>query len=414
MTAPSWSELPLELLGVVFLHIRCLADRVYFAAACHSWRAAAAARARTAPPPPQLPWLLLLPSGGASCFVSPLAGSARRRITLPHGAHGARLCGSHAGGWLAVAASGWRAYALVNAFSRAWVPLPDRMRVPRHGITTCLVIRAVALSAPPLASRSRGGCVAAALVSGVSNLAFVRPGVDRHWVASEPVHGLQDILYHDGSGGGGVRGFHAVTADEAVTVFVQEEGVPGGASSSTSTLRMSWRSYRMQRRRHNAPPARANPSSPSPAAAGVSRYLVESRGKLLMVVRHFPSVAFQHGGVAGTGAGARGFEVLELAVEALAGGDHTAVELDGGLDGRALYLSRCCSRAFEASRFGVYREGVYFLDDTGFDISLALSYGGNFPCSDVGWYSGREIMRGIEGFPPEFQSTFSSPTWLYP
>ncbi|CAL4962253.1 unnamed protein product [Urochloa decumbens] len=406
--SPSWSELPSELLGVVFLHIRCVADRVYFAAVCRSWRAAATARSRTAPPPSQLPWLLLLPSGGASCFVSPLAGSSRRRISLPTGANGARLCGSHAGGWLAVAASGWRAYALVNAFSRAWIPLPDRMRVPRHGITTCLVVRAVALSAAPPASPARGGgCVAAALVSGVSNLAFVRPGVDRQWVAAETVHGLQDILYHDG-------GFYAVTADEAVTVFVQEEVVPGGASTSTSTLRMSWRSYRMQRRRHNAPPARTNPSS-SPATAGVTRYLVESRGKLLMVVRHFPSVA-QHD-VAGGAAGARGFEVLELAMEALPGGDHTAaawVELDGGLDGRAIYLSRCCSRAFEASRFGLFREGVYFLDDTGFDISLALSYGGNFPCSDVGWYSGREIMRGIEGFPPEFQSTFSSPTWLYP
>ncbi|CAO1948096.1 unnamed protein product [Urochloa humidicola] len=412
MVAPSWSELPPELLGVVFLHLRCVADRVYFAAACRSWRAAAAAaRARSPlPPPPQLPWLLLLPSGGAPCFVSPLAGSARRRIFLPHGANGARLCGSHAGGWLAVAAAGWRAYALVNAFSRAWLPLPDRMRVPRHGITTCLVVRAVALSAAP--GRGRGCVAAAAIVSGVSNLAFVRPGVDRQWVASEPVQGLQDILYHDG---GGMRGFHAVTADESVTVFVQDEGVPPGGAS-TYTLRMSRRSYRM-RRRDNVPTARTNPSSP--AAAGVSRYLVESRGKLLMVVRHFPSVAVQHDGGVGAGVAARGFEVLELAVEALpGGGDHAAaawVELDGGLDGRVLYLARCCSRAFEASsQFGAFREGVYFLDDTGFDISLALSSGGKFPCSDVGWYSGREIMRGIEGFPPEFQSTFSSPTWFYP
>ncbi|CAO2204261.1 unnamed protein product [Urochloa humidicola] len=395
---PPWSELPSELLGVVLLHVRCLADRVYFAAACRSWRAAA--RART-PPPPQLPWLLLLPSGGAPCFVSPLAGSARRRISLPHGAHGARLCGSHAGGW--------RAYALVNAFTRARIPLPDRMRVPRHGITTCLVVRAVALSAAPAppppphaASGSpgrRGVCVAAALVSGVSNLAFVRPLVDPQWVASGPVTGLQDILYHDG---GAVRGFHAVTDDEAVTVFEQEEGA--------STLRMARTSYRMQRR-DNAPPASTNRSL-SPAA-GVSRYLVESRGKLLMVVRHFPSVV-----VAGGAAGARGFEVLELAVEALPGGEHAAawveVEVGGGLDGRALFLARCCSRAFEAARFGVFREGVYFLDDTGFDISLALSCGGSFPCSDVGSYSGREIMRGIEGFPPEFHSTFSSPTWFYP
>ncbi|RLN23906.1 uncharacterized protein C2845_PM07G17680 [Panicum miliaceum] len=321
--APSWSELPPELLGVVFLHLRCLADRVYFVAVCRCWRSAAARAAAPTPPQPQLPWLLLVPSAGAPCFVSLLAGSARRRISLPHGADGARLCRAHAGGWLAVAASGWRACALVNAFSRARVPLPDRMRVPRHGITTCLVVRAVALSAPPTSL----GCIAAALVCGVSNLAFVRPGTDRQWLASDAVHGLQDVLYHDGEV---LRSFHAVTNDEAVTVFVQE-GVQGAPA-------LSW------------------------------------------------------------------------------SGDHAAswVELDGGLDGRVLFLARGCSRAFEASQFGGFQESIYFLDDTSFDISLALSCGGNFPCSDIGWYSGSEIIPGIEGFPSKFQSTFSSPTWFYP
>ncbi|KAG2590591.1 uncharacterized protein LOC120671930 [Panicum virgatum] len=385
--APSWSELPSDLLGVLLLHLRCLADRVYFGAVCRSWRSATAHAAL----PPQLPWLLLVPSAGAPCFVSLLAGSARRRISLPHGAQGARLCGAHAGGWLAVAASGWRACALVNAFSRSWVPLPDRMLVPRHGITTCLVVRAVALSAPPT-SRS---CVAAALVCGVSNLAFLRPGTDRQWLASDDVPGLQDVLYHDGEV---LRGFHAVINDEAVKVFLPE-GV-----HSAPDLMMTWRSYRMQRQQNAPAPSR----SPS---AGVSRYLVESRGKLLMVVRRFPSV--KHGGGA---AAARGFEVLELGVQTLPGGDHAAwwVELDGGLDGRVIFLSRGCSRAFEASQFAGFQEGIYFLEDTSFDISLALSRGGNFPCSDVGCYSGSEIMPGIKGFPSEFQSTISSPTWFYP
>ena len=86
----------------------------------------------------------------------------------------------------------------------------------------------------------------------------------------------------------------------------------------------------------------------------------------------------------------------------------------GGLDGRVLFLARGCSRAFEASQFAGFQEGIYFLEDTSFDISLALSRGGNFPCSDVGCYSGSEIMPGIKGFPSEFQSTISSPTWFYP
>ncbi|RLM84829.1 hypothetical protein C2845_PM04G10660 [Panicum miliaceum] len=46
--APSWSEL----LGVVFLHLRCLTDRVYFAATCRPGPHAAASAAPVAPPPP--------------------------------------------------------------------------------------------------------------------------------------------------------------------------------------------------------------------------------------------------------------------------------------------------------------------------------------------------------------------------
>ncbi|KAJ1253908.1 hypothetical protein BS78_K156300 [Paspalum vaginatum] len=390
--APSWSGLPSELLGVVFLRLRCLADRVYFAAVCRSWRSAAQA---LAPPPaaePQLPWLLLLPSAAAPCFLSPLAGPARRALSLPPGAQGARLCGSHAGGWLAVAADGWRSYALVNLFSRARLPLPDRIWLPRPDVLTCLVVRAVALSAPPTAP----GCVAAALVCGVSNLAFLRPRTDRRWWLAPGItlHGLQDVLYHDGA----MRGFHAVSSNGTVTVFVQE-GAPDAAD-----LRMASRHYRMQPRRIPY------------AAAASTRYLVESRGRLLMVVRPIPSSA-RNGSVAGP-ATAPGFEVLELAVQALPGGGHEAswVELDdGGLDGRVLFLARACSRAFEGSQVGGVPEGIYFLDDTRFDISLALSSGGNFPCSDIGWCSGAGVVkRGINGFPSDFRSCFSSPAWFYP
>ncbi|WVZ74965.1 hypothetical protein U9M48_023078 [Paspalum notatum var. saurae] len=392
--APSWSGLPSELLGVVFLRLRCVADRVYFAAVCRSWRAAAQALAPAAAPQPQLPWLLLLPSAAAPCFVSPLAGPARRALSLPPAARGARLCGAHAGGWLAVAADGWRAYALVNLFSRACLPLPDRIRLPRPAVLTCLVVRAVALSAPPTAP----GCVAAALVCGVSNLAFLRPRTDRRWWLAPEItlHGLQDVLYHDGA----VRGFHAVSSDDTVTVFVQE-GAPDAAD-----LRMAARRYRMQ-------------SQYYPYDAGWTRYLVESRGRLLMVMRSVPSSSARRGSVAGR-ATAPGFEVLELAVQALPGGGHKAswMELeDGGLDGRVLFLARACSRAFEGSQVGGVPEGIYFLDDTRFDISLALSSGGSFPCSDIGWCSGaagEKIKRGINGFPSDFSSCFSSPTWFYP
>ncbi|KAL6845349.1 hypothetical protein ACP4OV_024844 [Aristida adscensionis] len=379
---PSWSDLPSELLGIIVLNLFCLADRVNFAAVCRSWRSAAA----EAPPPLQLPWLLFLRSADAASFLSLLAG-ATRRLSLPDGARGARLCGSHGGGWLAVTADGWRRNEIVNIFSRARVPLPELLRVPRLGIETRLIVRAVALSAAPTSP----GCLAAALVCGTSNLAFLRPGLDTRWLAAEAIHGLQDILYHDGEA---LQGFHAVTSQEVVAVFAQE-GAPGAAA-----LAMARRFYRMQW-------SRRVPGASS--AAGVTRYLVESRGRLLMVVRHFLSAEHGDGRTSG-------FEVLEMEVQAQSDGGHAAswVELDGGLDGRVIFLARGCSRAFEASQFGAFKEGIYFLDDTSVDISLMLSSGSSFPCSDIGRYSGREITRGIEGFPSELQSVCSSPTWVYP
>ncbi|TVU24451.1 hypothetical protein EJB05_26888, partial [Eragrostis curvula] len=54
----SWSDIPLELAGLVLLRLPAHVDRVHFAAVCPQWRAAT----RVVPLPPPLP-LLALPDG---------------------------------------------------------------------------------------------------------------------------------------------------------------------------------------------------------------------------------------------------------------------------------------------------------------------------------------------------------------
>lgn len=65
---PPWSDLPPELLSLVFLRLPKRADRAFFTAVCRTW--CSAARQCRLPPPSPVPWLVL-PGGN---FIS-----------LPHG-----------------------------------------------------------------------------------------------------------------------------------------------------------------------------------------------------------------------------------------------------------------------------------------------------------------------------------------
>ncbi|KAK3119256.1 hypothetical protein QOZ80_9BG0716710 [Eleusine coracana subsp. coracana] len=115
-TPRSWSEISLDLAGLVLSRLRAHVDRVRFAAVCPQWRVAA----REIPLPPSLP-LLALPNGS----VYSLPGSELLR--LPACAGFTDACGN----WLAF--SGDEGYFLRNPFSNATVKLPGRFRVlARH------------------------------------------------------------------------------------------------------------------------------------------------------------------------------------------------------------------------------------------------------------------------------------------
>lgn len=112
--SPSWSDIPLELAGLVLRRLPAHVDRVRFAAVCLQWRAAA----REVPMPSPLP-LLALPDG----TLYSLPGSEPLRF--PGCIGYADACGN----WLAFSTDGC---FLRDPFSNTTVTLPQlfRLRMP--------------------------------------------------------------------------------------------------------------------------------------------------------------------------------------------------------------------------------------------------------------------------------------------
>ncbi|OEL33110.1 hypothetical protein BAE44_0005872 [Dichanthelium oligosanthes] len=385
-----WSTyLPRELLRVVLLHLPCLIDRVYFAAICRAWRSAA----RGEGPPRQLPWLVLPFPGAASFFAHQIGRT--RRLNLPESIHGARLCGSHDGSWVAATSEAWRGYAAVNILSRVKVPLPNRIRVFHPLIvsgTSCpsehpMLIRTVTFSAAPTSAH----CIAAAHISSACNIAFWRPGMDAYWLGhSHELSVVEDIIYCRSLV---KQGFYVLRDTEDLLVYAV-------SSDQIAPLELMPCVRRFEKRMDY---------NHIKSGFSVSRYLVESRGKLLMVLREYS--------VRGVARCTRVFRIFEM-VETLPRGQGKAswVELLE-LHGRALFLGRGASRAVEVSQFTGLQEGaIYYLDDTSFDISLVLSSGGMFSSSDMGVYSmarNKKLTRDeARRFPHEFASECSPPIWL--
>ncbi|KAM0840566.1 hypothetical protein ACQ4PT_059575 [Festuca glaucescens] len=375
-----WSDgLPPELLDTILRYLTCLADRVYFAAVCRVWRSAAQVHKALQC---HLP-LLLLPSPVTPSFLS-LHSGAICRLHLPESVRAARLCGSHEGGWIVLASDQWRGYAAVNLCSGAMVPLPDRLRIPsaRGRIdTTCehhMVIRTVTFSGMPSAE----GCLAAAHVSSASNIAFWRMGMERYWLACrrDVVDVIQDIIYYK-------EGFHVLSSTEDVVVYAPKGDLLG----------MSHTSYLMQKRTDY------KPDRLLPKGHSVSRYLVESRGKLLMVLRLFRPKQQRH------------FRIFEMNLAGGGGGSEASwVELHA-LPGRALLLGRGCSRAFEVSQFDTLPVGnIYYLDDASFNLSLAWSNGRRYPTTFMGVYDFHKTDNMMRHYPRKSTSECSLPIWFIP
>ncbi|VAI56636.1 unnamed protein product [Triticum turgidum subsp. durum] len=391
-----WAELPERYLSDIIRNLPCILDHARFSGVCTRWRETA----RTNPPRFPFPWLMM-PSTAATSFFCVACRATHHRPRLPADARGARFCGSFPGGWL-VAELPWPRghYALLNLLTGARVPLPRLLAVPCHGGgKMCpVVLHAVTLSAAPSVEPGPGEpYYAAAIVAGQSNIAFWCPRAgncwfppifssdasDESWHDFLPKNRIEDVIYFSGNGKYFV-GFYVLTDKEDLLMF-RPEPDGDGAQLSTFTVRYSFPG-------HCA-------AEPAPGQT-VSRYLVVSRGELLMIVRF-----------AGPEERTR-FDVFVLEEkEIIRGADHNGPPRvlaswrrccsAATLSGRRIFLGRGCSVAVDVGYpFPLY---IYFLDD-GRRSHGALPTAGYppYPCSETGgfWFFNKGIVRSLPREPP--------------
>ncbi|KAG8055974.1 hypothetical protein GUJ93_ZPchr0001g31831 [Zizania palustris] len=400
----SWSDgLPPELVAIIMLQLNCLADRVYFEAVCRAWRSAASFvdGVRRG-----VPWLLL-PSRDAPSFFS-LHSGVTRGLNVPEAVRGARLCGAYDGGWVAVAADPWRGFSAVNLFSGVRVAFPEKLSLELPYSNTYaagqhnMLIRSIVFSAPP----SSENCVAAAHVSSSSNIAFWKPGMSTHWAAlGRESDVIQDMIYHSGEL---LEGFHVLTNREEVRIYAPL----GDNPDPDAPLEMIYTTHPMHRRDDYQPDKALLPTS------FTTRYLAESRGRLLMVLRHYT-------GNQCVGRRTHMFRIFEMrpSSPAYSQPQNGAAATEGSwvelpeLSGRALFLGRGCSRVVEVAEFDMLQEGtIYYLDDANLDLSTVLNNGSNiYRNTDMGIFrKGEMITTGAQQFPLEFTADCSPPLWLVP
>ncbi|KAK3164636.1 hypothetical protein QOZ80_1AG0022180 [Eleusine coracana subsp. coracana] len=384
---PPWEGLPESILlrASAFLPLR---DRVRMACVNKHWLAAVTGLAWRAPRfPPALPWLIF-PSTEEPTFFSALDRRFHRLCHLPADVRRARLCGSAAGGWLVLTLNSRHAYALYHLDSGRRIALPPQLVAPR-GTVFPLVVRAATLSAPPLHRRHMVGAIV--LAAARSAAAFWTPGRES-WFSDGGLLDVtpQDVIFYGG-------GFYFVTPDEDILTFWPMENAEGDVAVARLDYDME------QREDFDVDVAFAA------VLVTTRRYLVESRGRLLMVVRYIYHET-----------GTRLLRVFGFRVTA----PFTDVDmpratwddLGNRLDGRMLFLGPGCSRSFEVAHYDGFQNQesmIFFLDES---FATVPSADGRrlYSFTDMGRYS----MRGMnsEPWPPGPRPTSSDnapPTWWF-
>lgn len=195
---------------------------------------------------------------------------------------------------------------------------------------------------------------------------------------------VEDLIYHDGA-------FRFLTSRGAIIVCMPVFYPDGKLQSTSESLLPIWQPERLRELVH-------------------ARYLVESRGKLLMVVRFTPSPHLHTSEL-------QVFEIVKE-VSSFAGIEEVVPswrEL-GSLDGRIIFVARGCSRSYELGDLGLkgLEEGIYFLDDSTFydePMMFRSAKDRCYPCND----NGKRFDGHLEPcFPEQGPSTHSPPTWVFP
>ncbi|CAM0907530.1 unnamed protein product [Alopecurus aequalis] len=377
-TPRPWKDLPADLLTKIAHHLPCLVDRLIMSRTCHDWWFAV----QRPPPPRQLPWLFLPDPTTAPLPLLPGSGNTRRasfycvlgngdnhNLPIAHDTGGARFFGSYDGGWLLLAHCHASRHALINLHTDRRLFLPDYAYCVRGGVWTpiSIAILSATFSSPP-GRNTR--CYGAAIVSSPCGIRCPQVAIwsmegagDRRPVAMGFMGPrLEDVIHHKGA-------FHFLTTAEQVDVYDISE-LQDDEGGTFFRVHAHHQCYFTQ-------------GAPHSGVRVVARYLVESRGELLMVVKFTTSspgwvlqtVAFQ---VYRATQHLTGVGLVQLAWTELP-----------SLDGRMLFVARGCSRAYEVDDFPGFGFGgsIYFLDDwNSVDVDVVSQYGilGRYTRSDDG------------------------------
>ncbi|CAL5070766.1 unnamed protein product [Urochloa decumbens] len=136
-----------------------------------------------------------------------------------------------------------------------------------------------------------------------------------------------------------------------------------------------------------------------------ARYLVESRGQLLMVVR-FKSVTSEDTSM---------FAFFQMVADGPDDGVYFVWQRLAATGGRMIFVGHGASRCFEASVYPSCKEGVYYLDDETFNqaamVAFGFSNGRSYSCHDNGYWPGPdgEIKRSYDWRVP---SSYTPPIWF--
>lgn len=393
---PPWAELPSDIVAEIARRLACLADRVHMSTMCRGWRAGWRAASRLPPRTPQLPWLLLpyrrtriLPphiARRASFFCVLCSDTHRVRVMPDTG--GARYFGSYDGGWLFLAHGQANGHALINLHSDRRILLPDVRVWDWQAVPSPkpMVILAATLSSPPVPFDR---CVGAAIIvtTDLPPIMFWRMGHQMEVELSPTALAIaftslepEDVIYYNGA-------FHFLTQGENVLVFTPEFGEEL-VSLEIRGARLCFLAPEHQYDQYVD-----------------ARYLVESRGELLMVVRCTP-----HPGLPTSL-----FRVFQMTRLEMPDGEvrYSWTELHG-LDGRMLFVRRGCSRSFEVADFPEFKDGVYFSDEgTCYNVWMMFDDHSDrqYTCSDNGNWS-EPPPHAHRWFPEQPPSNYSSPVWF--
>ncbi|WVZ98910.1 hypothetical protein U9M48_044280 [Paspalum notatum var. saurae] len=387
--ARSWADLINDMVTEIAVRLPCPMDRARMDLVCQDWRPGVALARDAHPPPPRLPSLLLSPGDatGVYCYLS----GRRAHSTYP----GARHFGSFDGAWVFLAYGQTHGHRLLNATTGESHALPDLFKTGEEDLIHPMAILAATLSHPP--DENEMECVAGAVVTYQPDdaaprrrhIAFWRP-----WsliaccdvVPDAPVgpgFEPEDVVYHGDS-------FHFLTRGEHVLACTPILDADGAMLANLSELFR----FENEGRGYDDGFVRA-------------RYIVASRGELLMVVRLAPK----------PDAPTSSFKVFRMSRREMPGGaadEYFWSELDA-LGGRMLFVGRGCSRSYEVDRYPGFRDGIYFLDEGTFyddEMMFRRVDQRQYPCSDIGKWSKGPPPHVDHYFPEQGPSNSSPPAWL--